>query len=348
MADKAVERKESVAVRLRTAREENGLGLDSVAKDICVRRCYLQAIEEGDFSSLPEKTFAVGFVKSYAKALGLDPKEVAAGFKQERQEWLQENANNGIDASDSMSDAGQDIYVASAAAKAVTVKAASARQGRLPGWLAPLIGLGGAAMSWAFLSNSVPAVTPDRLAPPAIAETVSESGLQQISVTSTVADTGQAPVAVDADRASTLAAAADEVQQQAPEEAPSSFAAVALFTPAANASSNVRSGASIHSIELAASEDSWIKLSYEDGTELWSGVLRAGQTYRPELDGDVFLTTSNAGGISLSHDGARLGPLGARGDVLESLALNTGLFGATDTTPQGAALSVESTGSTSE
>jgi len=48
-----------------------------------IRYPYLLAIEEGRFSELPGKTYATGFVRTYAEHLGLDADEVVRRFKEE-------------------------------------------------------------------------------------------------------------------------------------------------------------------------------------------------------------------------------------------------------------------------
>lgn len=64
--------------QLRAAREAAGLTLDQVAQETRISRRYLVNIEAGEFAELPGRTYAIGFSKSYAKAVGLDPSEVAA------------------------------------------------------------------------------------------------------------------------------------------------------------------------------------------------------------------------------------------------------------------------------
>jgi transcriptional regulator with XRE-family HTH domain len=64
-------------------REHRGLSLAQVAAETKVRRLYLNALEEGDHSPLPSRPFAVGYVRAYARVLGLDGDEVVARFRTE-------------------------------------------------------------------------------------------------------------------------------------------------------------------------------------------------------------------------------------------------------------------------
>lgn len=58
--------------RLREARESQGLALSEIAARTRVPIRHLEAIENSDFSALPSPTYAVGFAKAYARAVGVD------------------------------------------------------------------------------------------------------------------------------------------------------------------------------------------------------------------------------------------------------------------------------------
>jgi transcriptional regulator with XRE-family HTH domain len=64
-------------------REYRGLSLAQVASETRVRRLYLNALEESEHGQLPSRPFAVGYVRAYARALGLDGDEVVARFRTE-------------------------------------------------------------------------------------------------------------------------------------------------------------------------------------------------------------------------------------------------------------------------
>jgi len=57
---------------LREKRESVGLDLDALHAQTKIRKRYLMALEEGDWTVLPGDVYARGFVRSYAEALGLD------------------------------------------------------------------------------------------------------------------------------------------------------------------------------------------------------------------------------------------------------------------------------------
>ena len=66
-----------IGAQLRTAREARGLSLEQVAAETRIPQRHLQTIEAGEFSALPARTYAIGFSRTYARAVGLDESDVA-------------------------------------------------------------------------------------------------------------------------------------------------------------------------------------------------------------------------------------------------------------------------------
>ena len=66
---------ESLGPFLKQARETQGLTLEQVASVTRIQRKYLQALEEEQFSNLPEPVFTKGFVRTYARSLGIDERD---------------------------------------------------------------------------------------------------------------------------------------------------------------------------------------------------------------------------------------------------------------------------------
>ena len=75
--------KDKVGQRLRSARERAGLELSDIATRTRIPLRHLSAIERSDYSQLPSSTYSVGFVKSYARALGLDDAEFGRDIREE-------------------------------------------------------------------------------------------------------------------------------------------------------------------------------------------------------------------------------------------------------------------------
>jgi cytoskeletal protein RodZ len=70
-------------VVLAKAREAAGIDLADLARDTRIPLRHLQAIEADNHASLPALPYTIGFVKSFAKAVGLDAEAVAAQFRSE-------------------------------------------------------------------------------------------------------------------------------------------------------------------------------------------------------------------------------------------------------------------------
>ena len=64
-------------------RKRQGLSLEEVAKATKIKQEFLRAIEKGDFKSLPSSAYAYGFVRNYAKFLGLPVEKSLAIFRRE-------------------------------------------------------------------------------------------------------------------------------------------------------------------------------------------------------------------------------------------------------------------------
>ena len=60
-------------VLLRAARERAGLSQEDIAGKLKLAPRQIAAIETGDWNSLPERTFTRGFMRSYARIVGLNP-----------------------------------------------------------------------------------------------------------------------------------------------------------------------------------------------------------------------------------------------------------------------------------
>ncbi|USI72278.1 helix-turn-helix domain-containing protein [Sphingomonas morindae] len=83
MMDEAKQTPDSVGVRLRAAREDQGQSLDDIGRQTRVPVRHLVQIEEGRLEGLPAAPYSAGFVKAYARAVGLDPTALANQFRAE-------------------------------------------------------------------------------------------------------------------------------------------------------------------------------------------------------------------------------------------------------------------------
>lgn len=68
---------------LKETREAKFYTLEEVEKATKIRKELLVALEADDYSKLPPSTFVQGFIKNYAKFLGLDSNKILAVFRRE-------------------------------------------------------------------------------------------------------------------------------------------------------------------------------------------------------------------------------------------------------------------------
>ena len=68
---------------LREAREEKGISIERVAEDTKIKKEFIEEIERGQFQKLPSESYAMGFVKNYAKYLGVSVSLAVPLFRRE-------------------------------------------------------------------------------------------------------------------------------------------------------------------------------------------------------------------------------------------------------------------------
>ena len=272
---------------LRAARERVGWSLPEMASALHIRPQYLEALEEGRISELPGNAYALGFLRTYAGALGLDPNEIARRFKAE---------------------------AAGVNEKTELTFPVPVPERGVPAGAVVLLGVllaVGAYVGWYRLSGEgrLPAETstqiPLRLAP------LAEQAVRP-SATPVVASV-PAPVAPT------------PVQQAeappVPAISPSSAAAAAVEPPpAANEPSDQPR------IVLRASADAWVQVRDRAGPVLLNRILHAGETWDVPPKPNLLLTTGNAGGTDLVVDGVTSPSLGGSGVVRRDLPLDPDLI----------------------
>lgn len=74
---------ETVGARLRAAREAAGYEIEQVAAETRIPHRHLVSIEADDFAALPSRTYAIGFSRTYARAVGLDEQEIIGQVREQ-------------------------------------------------------------------------------------------------------------------------------------------------------------------------------------------------------------------------------------------------------------------------
>ncbi len=297
-----------VGADLRAARERLGWTLPAIAAHLRIREPYLAALEDGRIDDLPGIAYAVGFLRSYAAVLGLDPAEIIRRFRAEAAAAANRRPELNFPAP--VPDRG-------VPAGAVVLLGAVLAVGAYIGWYR-------ASEHAGPRPDSVSAL-PERLA--ALAER--EAPLP-------------APTASPASPPPAVAAAADPepAPPPLPSISPSSAAAAVVIPPlsppipAASAPPEAPVPAapapiaapppppSAAHIVVRATADAWVQVRDKGGQILLNRVLRSGESWTVPDRPALLLTTGNAGGTELLVDGLTTAALGSDGAVRRDLPLD--------------------------
>jgi len=74
---------EKIGDVLRNTRQVKGISLREVEEATKIRQRYLEALENSDYEQIPGRVYALGFLRNYARFLGLDAQELIERFKAE-------------------------------------------------------------------------------------------------------------------------------------------------------------------------------------------------------------------------------------------------------------------------
>jgi cytoskeleton protein RodZ len=274
-----------LGAELQLARERLGWNLEDVAASLRIRLPYLRAIEEGRIADLPGNAYAVGFVRTYATSLGLDPDEVARRFRAEAKD---------VNRKPELS------FPAPVTPRGV------------PAMAVVLLGLliaGGAYVGWYRYSGSAEptreqtaSAPPERLA--AMAPAVQTQSPQVASILPSVKPPvagGPAPPA--------------PVPPPVPVPVP---VPVAIAPPApAPAAAPVATRLVLH-----AKTGGWVQVREKQGQVLLNRVMHAGENWPVPMKPNLILTTSNAGAMEMLVDGTPAPPLGAANSFVKDVPLD--------------------------
>ncbi len=72
-----------IGTLLKEMRTKQGKTFAEISQSLCIRKAYLEAIENGDYNNIPEYPYGIGFIRSYADYLGLDGNQIVQMYKNE-------------------------------------------------------------------------------------------------------------------------------------------------------------------------------------------------------------------------------------------------------------------------
>ena len=323
---------------LRAARERLGWDLPDVAAMLRIRSSYLEALESGRLTNLPGNVYAVGFLRTYATALGLNVEEVCRRFRAE---------------------AG-DIPRHSELVFPVPMPERGLPAGAL--LLLAFILTGSAYFGWYRLSGEgkLPAETvppvPARLAALVTAPVPVPLPVPapEEHVTASVPAPPVPPPAEDIGLFEPRHAAADISRSRPPPPVPSpvepmrmtsipggtatTAIAMPLPPPLRPSGSTGQSGTSPASsdgarVVLRFTGDTWVQVKERGGEALLTKVMRAGETWPVPDRGNLILNTGNAGRVEILVDGTEVPSIGSPGSVRKEVPLDPELLKAGPVVP---------------
>jgi cytoskeleton protein RodZ len=302
---------------LRAARLGRGEDAASVASTLRMRRDQLEAIEEDDFAKLPGRTYAVGFVRAYARYLGLDAEAMVQRFKDES--------------------ASREI---AKPVELVFPEAPEERRVMLPN---------GSLLIWAMLiaiviygisyltmpARKQPATTASADVPAVIIEDPAPAPASEPGASTTLdvwrPVSSEPPVTYVAGEAMLPANDAPSTTEILVDDRtlPAATFTIAQVTDVTAHQSQTPDAATSR-ITLTALELTYIQI--RDPTQrgkrgvLVSRLLNPGESYAAPDRVGLIMQTGNAGGLQVAVDGRVLGVLGKRGEVITRIPLDASYF----------------------
>ena len=305
----------SVGAGLRAERERLGWTLPAVATHLRIRQPFLEAIEEDRIGDLPGRAYAIGFVRTYAQALGLDPTEVADLYRAQAGEGPRKPE---LDFPAPVPDRG-------VPALAVVLVGVVVAIGAYAGWYR----LSGNNRPSADAVQQVPerlaALVPER---PAAAPTPSVAGPSGNGAATPSGALAASKAADPTASVATLGATGPVAAPTMPEAASTSPPATPAGVPPP--SQPLRGAvpetpldpAIAHGVVLRARGDAWLQVRERAGRVIMDRVFKAGETWPVPARPNLVLSTGNAGATEILVDGALMAPLGGSGAVRRDLPLD--------------------------
>ncbi len=317
---------DTVGQDLRAARLRRGDELAQISRALRIRKDHLEAIEEDRVEALPGRTYAVGFVRSYAQYLGLDSVECVERFKSEIAGRSDGAPQVGAPPDDD--------------------------DARLPhGWMVMAVVVLGVVIYGAYhlarsadrLSTDTVAPVPSQIAPkpvlpsppkpaplqarasaampasqPGVAAAPSQPQGARPGTAAPVA-TAALPAANPASRPVQTGALSSATQPKAPAlTAPQAAQQTASLQPAQVYGAQNRDAR----IVLRATAPTRVLVQGPDGRVYLNRVLQPGDSYRVPDRVGLSLTATDGGALGVELDGQQVGRAGKPGQMTEALSLD--------------------------
>lgn len=268
----------SFGEKLQREREMRGVTLEEIAEATKIGTRNLRALETNDFDKLPGGIFNKGFVRAYARYLGIDEEQAVA-------DYLAASGQAEAPATGPLPDLPPTVKL--------TVR--RRRPWRLVALVLLLLAaayLGWRAYSQRYASaddSAVPA------APPAATETKAAPAPSTSAATDSSSPAGTVTSGATGPAATGAATPTPAASAPAGQPAPTESAPVAGFA-----------------LEVRAKRDCWVAVTV-DGKSQGNQLMKAGSQQSLHATREIVLTVGNAGGLDIFVDGKPLPPQGSEG-----------------------------------
>lgn len=102
---------DDIGTILKSSRLKSKKSMEEISSELCIRKIYLTALEEGDYETLPPIPYGVGYVRTYARYLGLNPERAVKLYKNASQMEEQNNEEEKIEKAEVNKISGKHIIV---------------------------------------------------------------------------------------------------------------------------------------------------------------------------------------------------------------------------------------------
>lgn len=275
---------EPFGARLKREREQRKITLEDVSLSTKIGTRFLTALEEEQFDQLPGGIFNKGFVRSYARHLGIDEEQAVADY------LAASGANQ------------PDLKTEEAPLLEVREEEPSTVAARVP-WGILAIALVAIAIGftlWGFRTREKSTDAAVRVEPPAKIEA------GPVGPTAELKNASATPAVEPANPPAETVSAAPK-----PAEEPAG-SGVQLAGATSVGEPRKQSGSFVVSIK--AREDSWISIT-ADGKQIMQDILVAPVEKAVAARSQVVIKTGNAGGLDFSFNGRKLPLQGDYGEV---------------------------------
>ena len=330
----------SFGEKLKLEREKRKITLDQISASTKIGTRMLQALEEDKFTQLPGGIFNKGFVRAYARTVGLDEDQAVADYLQASGEAPAARPDLAGRDSTTRDGASRDAAAREEGDRISRLEAISDEPSRSLPWGVFAIILLVIALLLSLWSHRrrererldahpVPATTGERSGGPTSPQAVTSANSFGAS---TSASTPKTSPHVDSPSASTRGPSAalatmkaEKVSFSPGQASPQGDQPASLGSPSISQSSSARPAPGEFLVLIHAREESWVSVSV-DGKPVGSELLGAGSERTFHAHRGVFVKAGNAGALDFQLDGKKLEVGGEYGEVKSVTIGHAGLI----------------------